>query len=338
MTIGRKISVLGFIFISFISLYFLSSTSFFTAQPTQFSRLITIDLLLTIPVIYFFLIRKTSIPNITVIPVTVLGVILASYIIPEQHQQYLSVFKLWVIPFVELFVVSFILFNIIKAIKIFKQNANTNFDFHTILKQTCFDILPKGAVIPFVTEVSVFYYGFIYWKKRKLEPNEFTYHKESGSLTLLITILFLIAVETLVFHLLLTQWNTTVAWVLTGLSIYTAIQLFGFTKSIVKRPISISDSTLYLRYGIMKETEIDINTIASIKKSSQDIDDDKNIEKLSLLGDIESHNTIIYLNKENTITSLYGIKKTYTGIALSIDNYEGFEAEIEKAQYKLTNL
>ncbi|RZN83247.1 MAG: hypothetical protein EVB11_05915 [Winogradskyella sp.] len=338
MTLQRKLSIFGFVTLSFLSLYLVSASSFFVSEPSRLSRAITIDILLTIPIIYFLLIRKTSVPKISVIPVTIIGVVLASFILPKEQQGLLGLFKTWILPVVELFIVSFIIYNVVKAVKSFKSKRLEHSDFYTILKQTCYDILPKGAVIPFVTEISVFYYGFIYWKKRALQPNEFTYHKESGSLTLLITFLFLIAIETLVFHLLLARWNTTVAWVLTGLSIYTGIQIFGFVKSILKRPIVLSEKTLFLRYGIMKETEINLIDIDSIEISSKDIETGDDLQKLSLLGSLESHNMIIHLNKANTITGLYGSKKNYTSLALSIDETQCFKSEIENAKAKFTNL
>ncbi|WP_299118015.1 hypothetical protein [uncultured Winogradskyella sp.] len=338
MTLQRKVSILGFVALSFLSIYLVSTSTFFISEPNHLSRAITIDVLLTIPIIYFLLIRKTSIPKISVLPVTIAGVVLASFILPEEQQNILSLFKTWALPIIELFIASFIIYNVVKAIKSFKSKRVEDSDFYTVLKHTCYDILPKGAVIPFVTEISVFYYGFIYWKKRTLQPNEFTYHKESGSLTLLITFLFLIAIETLVFHLLLASWNTTVAWILTGLSIYTCIQIFGFVKSILKRPIILTKQTLLLRYGIMKETEIKLVDIDSIEISSKDIETNKDLQRLSLLGGLESHNTIIHLNKTNTISSLYGIKKGYKSIALSVDEVKRFKTEIENTKAKLTNL
>ena len=66
-------------------------------------------------------------------------------------------------------------------------------------------------------------------------------------------------------HGLLAQWNNIVAWTLTLLSVYSGIKILGFLKSMTKRPISIEDNKLFLRYGIMNETIIDIKNIESIE-------------------------------------------------------------------------
>ena len=52
-------------------------------------------------------------------------------------------------------------------------------------------------------------------------------------------LIFSIAIETFAIHLLLLKWSETAAWILTGISIYTAIQVFGLAKSITQRPIVI---------------------------------------------------------------------------------------------------
>lgn len=292
---------------------------------------ITADLVLTVPLIYFLLIRKTKIPKTTVIPIMVAGLLIGSYFLPEESQDYLNFFKTWVLPIVEISVLSFVIFNVRKGIKLYKSNKTEAFDFFTTLKKTCYDILPKGVVIPIVTEIAVFYYGFIYWKKRELKANEFTYHKESGTVALLGALIFIIAIETIVLHILLSQWSTIAAWILTLLSIYSGIQIFGFLKSMSKRPLSIENERLYLRYGIMKETIIDLKDIDSVEISSKDIELNKENSKLSLLGELESHNIIIRLKKENELAGLYGTRRKYKNLALYVDDKTEFVRSIYNA-------
>jgi hypothetical protein len=232
---------------------------------------------------------------------------------------------------VELSIVSYVIFNLIKAIKRYKLKKSAQVDFFATLKETCYDILPKNLVIPFVTEIAVFYYGFIYWKKRDLKENEFSYHRESGTVPLLVAIIFIVGIETFLFHFLLQKWNVTIAWILTFLSIYSGIQLFGFLKSMSRRPILIEKDKLYLRYGIMNETTIDLANIQSVEISSKDIELTSGTRKLSFLGELESHNIIIRLKQENELTGLYGIKRKYMNLALHVDQKNKFANQIKGA-------
>ena len=306
----------------------ISKSSIFGTNPNALSTGITFDLLLTVPLVYFLLIRKTNIPKTTVVPFMIIGMVICSIILPIQNQYYLDLFKTWILPLLELSIVSYIIYNLSKAIKRYKLNKSQSIDFFTTLKNTSYEILPKGMVIPLVTEIAVFYYGFVYWKKRELNENEFSYHKESGTVTLLIAIIFIVAIETVVFHILLAKWSIVSAWVLTFLSIYSGIQLFGFLKSMYKRPISIENNKLFLRYGIMNETTIDIANIESIEFSSKDIKLNKETRKLSFLGELESHNIIISLKEENTLIGLYGIKRRYKNLALHVDKKFEFKNQI----------
>ncbi|WP_408023314.1 hypothetical protein [Tenacibaculum sediminilitoris] len=309
----------------------LAKSSFFTTNPNTLSIGITFDLLLTVPIIYFMLIRKTNIPKTSVVPFLIIVMIICSIILPVQNQYYLNLFKTWIFPIVELSIVSYVIYNLTKAIKLYRLNKGENVDFFTTLKNTCYEILPKNLVIPVVTEIAVFYYGFIYWKKRKINENEFSYHKDSGTISLLIAIIFIVAIETVVLHILLQKWNVTVAWILTFLSIYSGIQLLGFLKSMSKRPIFIKDDKLYLRYGIMNETTIDLKSIDSIEISSKDLERNTETRKLSFLGELESHNIIIRLKQVNELTGLYGIKHKYKNLALHIDKKNEFMTRINNA-------
>jgi hypothetical protein len=327
----RNLIIFGIPFLIIGIMFAITKSPVFNTNPSSLSAGITFDLLFTVPIVYFFLIRKTSIPNITVMPFLVIGIIICSIILPSENQYYLNIFKTWILPIVELSILAFVIFSLRKAIIGYKLNKTESFDFFTTLKITCYEILPKSAVTPIVTEIAVFYYGFIYWKKRKLKHNEFSYHKESGSVTLLVAIIFIVAIETVTLHILLAKWNITVAWVLTFLSIYSGIQLFGFLKSMLKRPILIENSKLLLRYGIMTETLIDLANIESIEISSKDIELNQETRKLSLLGELESHNVVIRLKEENTLIGLYGIKRKYTNLVLFVDNKSEFKNQIENA-------
>ncbi|RFN58390.1 hypothetical protein [Marixanthomonas ophiurae] len=309
----------------------LAKSSVFNANSSSLSIGITFDLLLTVPLIYFLLIRKTSIPKTTVLPFLIVGVVISFLILPAENQHYLNLFKTWVFPVVELSVLLFVIYKVRKGIKHYKLKKTKTFDFYSTLKNTCYEILPKAVVIPVVTEIAVFYYGFIYWKKRKLKNNEFSYHKNSGTIPLLIAIVGIVAIETVTVHVLLAKWSNTAALIFTILSIYSGIQIFGFLKSMLKRPISIENNKLFLRYGIMTETTIDLKNIDSVTLSSKDIETNKETRKLSVLGALESHNVIIRLKEENMLIGLYGVQRKYKVLALYVDDKIEFQDRINKA-------
>ncbi len=74
----------------------------------------------------------------------------------------------------------------------------------------------------------------------------------------------------------------------------------------------------------MSECIIDFENITSVMVTSKEITFKNNTCKLSVLGGLESHNVIITLRNTNTLYKLYGIKKPFTMLALSIDDKHVF--------------
>jgi hypothetical protein len=98
----------------------------------------------------------------------------------------------------------------------------------------------------------------------------------------------------------------------------------------LKRPIVIENGMLYLRYGIMNESTINIETIAFVALSIKDLEQNNRTRKLSFFGDLEGHNVLITLKKENSLIGLYGIKKNYKALALHVDDKQGFKATLDE--------
>ncbi len=307
----------------------LANSSMFGRNPEELAAGIIFDLVVTSPLIYYFLIRKTRIPRTTVLPVVLLGVLIGYSVLPPENQYYLNQFKTWGLPLIEVSILGFVIYKVRKAIKRYSSIRGQVPDFFSALKTTCQQMLPRTFVMPVVMEIAVFYYGFIYWKRRVPGANEFSYHKESGTFSLLAGILFLVAIETTVLHVLLDRWSTTAAWIVTAISVYSGIQIFGFLKSMLKRPIAIRNDRLYLRYGIMSETTIELKDIDSIELSTAEIAFDDKTRKLSVLGSLESHNTLIHLKRQNELSGLYGVKRQYTSLALHVDQRVAFKNALD---------
>lgn len=293
---------------------------------------ITYDLLLTSPLVYFLLIRKRSIPNITVIPVFIIGLVVASLIIPAQHASHLSFAKSYVLPLVELTVFSIVITKVVKTVRTFKSHAHSNDspDFLNILRETAGEVIPSRKVATlFSIEISMLYYALFSWKKRTLKPNEFSIYKDNASLATFGAIIFILLVETVVLHFLLIQWSAVVAWILFGLSIYTVLQLLGHVKAIIKRPALIANRTLQLKYGLFGDANIPLALIDRVEATTADIEiEGKTVENLSLLKGIESHNLAIHFKEPVTITKAYGMPKSCDVLLISIDQKQEFLKQV----------
>ena len=311
--------------LAFCLLIYLTKTSLFLEHPNELSLGVTLDFTLFIPLVYLLIIWKKDIPKITVVPVFILGLIVASFVLPENNQRALELIKTWILPIIEISVVTIIGFKVRKTIIEYKKQKNSSLDFYDALTKTVREVLPKKMQGVFITEIAVFYYALFAWKKKTRSDREFTYHKGNGILMLLGVLIFLILFETFALHILLIRWSTTVAWIFSGISIYTAFQLIAFMKAILRRPILIKNESLHLRFGILNEVMVPIKQIEKIELTTKSPEDKSELKSLSLLKDIDPFNTVIHLKEPHSLKGLYGIERTFRVLTLHLDEKENFK-------------
>ncbi|WP_343486484.1 hypothetical protein [Allomuricauda sp. d1] len=322
---GVPFLIVGILFIALILLI----QSQKNTLTKELSLAITLDLLLTIPLFYFLAIRRASIPKITIIPIMILGLIIGSLTLPIENQNYLNLFKTWFLPVIELTIFSMLGFKLVQVTRSFKKEKNKTRDFYDLMKSVSAEYLPKNIASLFATEIAMVYYGFLHWKPLKLSDNEFSYHKNSGTPALLLAFILIIGVETYILHILLMKWNSIIAWLLTGLSIYTAIQFFAFAKSLSKRPISITDNLVILRYGIMGGAEINVSNIGHIQLTTTPFPKEDGFKKLSFLGELDSHNVVLTVKRKSFFSGIYGINQKFKALGFYVDEPEQFKKMLE---------
>lgn len=310
------------------------NSPFFDPLDPLISAAVTFDLLLTAPLIHFFLIRKKEIPKTTIVFFFIVGIITASFILPEQNQSLLDIAKYWVLPLIEISVFSLIGYKVYTIVQEFKAQKSTAPDAFVAIKRACQEILPGRLASVLAAEIGVYYYGFINWSKPTLQNNQFTYHTRNTLNSVLGSLIFIISIETVAVHILVSIWTTVIAWILTAISVYTIIQVFGIMKSLSRRPISLEEDMLVLRYGLMNEASIDLNNIESVEFSNELIKDNPDILPLSPLGELDGHNVLLFVKEESELIGFYGSSKKFSAIAFNVDDKEGFKTAIEQVLNK----
>lgn len=311
--------------------WFVINSAAFAERPDLMAMASTIDLTLLIPAIYFLCIRKSSIPKFTVLPVFVLSMVLASQLIPSDYHQTLTYVQ-YLIPLIELFVIGFIVYNVRKTVKAYdkqKKGHKKRQGFLETVSEATTKAYGEGVFAnAFATEISVFHYAIVGWNPQIEAPKgeRFTYHKESGYFAFLGVILFALVVETAIFHLLLMQWSNVAAWILTGLSIYSLFFVLGDFNAIKKRPMYFTENGLMVRVGLRWRVFIPFEEIASVELRIPD----KEKEEFANFIVAGEANTVINLKSEITAKGLYGFKKTFTTLALNMDNRQDFQARLSE--------
>lgn len=281
------------------------------------------DLVLTTPVALYLLSGRQVSRWVLSLFVTT-GILLAYWIIPTEHQFHLGLLRFFLLPAVEFVLIASAFYYTYTAIRSLKQaNKEIRLDYYTLLQQNLSKIVGSerlGKILG--SEVAMCYYAFFCWKKRELHQNELSYHKNTGVIVLLWTVLMLVLIETTAVHFLLERWSVWLAWLLTGLSLYTFLMLLGHINAVVYRPHAVFENRIELKLGIFASTNIFWENIEKIAYSSKDINPNLKAVKFASLGDLEMHNVIFYFKEPQTIEYLYGIKKNTTILLCQIDEVE----------------
>lgn len=308
------------ILLSIATFLSISSLVFYQKNSAIYSALI-VDFTLTIPLVYFFLIRKKDIPKITVIPLFIIGMLLSSLLIPTEEKGLLIFIFNWIFPLVELFVLVKLGTTVYKLVKVLKETRHQNPDFYEAFVEASAQVFPAKIKHIVASEASLIYYCFFAWKNPKLLPNEFSYHRKTPIISMLYGFMLLIIAEGIGLHLWLDGYSNNLAWVFTFLSAYGLLQVFGILKSIPKRPIIIYEGEVHLKFGLLGNAIVKNSNIESIIYSTKDLpENSKGTKKLFLV----EHNVLIQLKENQEISGLYGLKKDSKQIALFIDQPREF--------------
>ncbi len=292
---------------------------------------IILDLVFTIPLLYWFLIRSTDIPKFSIVPFIIGGLILTNFILPDDQQVLAGKFRFVLIPIVELGVFFYFITLARKTHQKFKALNGRESDFLESIRKTVEEVIPMKTFARFLAfEISVFYYAFYLWPQpQAIEGKQFTYHKKSGAAALFLALTIIILVESFAVHLLLAPYSLLLAWLCTLSSLYLALQFYAHIKAIKRRLITIEDGKIFFRNGLFANTEISINNIESLELSQRLPKTDRKVEKFGLIAELELHNIVLHLKTPINIEGFYGIKKQAEVLLIWVDEKENFVRQIQ---------
>jgi hypothetical protein len=308
------------------------NSAYFLQNSSVLSFAIMLDLVIGLPVLYYiFIVRQRRIPIITLVPMLVLSIVIASFILPAAQQAPLDFIKKF-IPLLELLVLGFIAVKIRTIVKHYRQAKLTEIYFTEALTASLERTFGALPVVPiFVTEFSLLYYACGGWFKQfegwDSSHLAFSYHRKIGYAAILSALALVLIVETTALHILLQQWSTLAAWIFTGLSIYSLFWLIGDYHAQRLHPIVLSKTHLHLRAGLRWRATIQFSDIGAIEKAKPRESKAADYMNFTIFG--QPH-LVINLKQPVIVTGLFGIKKKVQRIGLTVDDEKQFREALNK--------
>ena len=125
-------------------------------------------------------------------------------------------------------------------------------------------------------------------------------------------------VEGAVMHAVIAEWSVKVATILTVLSVYSTIWLVAISRSFALRPALVDDHDLVFRNGMLHSLRAPRSKIATVRRDGFDAAGMK-------MPPATTPNVRIDFTGPVTVEGMYGIRRTVTSVALSVDDPDGFE-------------
>lgn len=315
----------------FSSCILITFTQKFSLHPTAFATAITLDLIVTAPLAYYLVIRKSQTSRSNVLRVFMAGIFLAGILLPANSHSLLKFIKTWISPLIEISVIIFLAKRFYVTNKRLRTSNAPAPDFLMYCRMMMTSVCGSEKIASVLaSEFAVFYY--IFTSNNKPVPGNstaFTYHKENGILLIIWIFISLFIIETIGLHSLLLQWNRTAAWVLTALSLYSCLQLFAHMRAIKARPILIVDNSIQFRNGLLGGDAVieikNVDKVEIIKKGSQT----NNAVKLSLFRVLENPNMQLQLIHPIKVYKAFGITKKANIILFKVDDAKEFKTRLE---------
>ncbi|QLG44669.1 hypothetical protein [Costertonia aggregata] len=326
------------IFVYGLPILFILFTSILAISPLmqkhpKLAIAVTYDLTLTAPLLFLFLSKKKAKNKLKTVPFFIMGILLATVLLPENQQEHVNYIKTYLFPVVECAVLLLVLYKIYKSVRIFKYNSKQSEDINTIINQSVHEIFGTSKMSYFIaSEIIMLYYLLFSWKKQKTTHKAFTHHKENASIALCCGFLLIIVIETFTFHILLSKWNGIAAWMLTATSIYTAFMIIAHMKVLIQKPSVLTPKNLCLKNGLLANMNIDLKDIDRVEACSKELKSVKfKIANLGLSKESHNHNIAIYFKQKQTIDKAYGLKEHCDVLVLHLDDKNRFINELGAA-------
>ncbi len=295
----------------------LVASPLFLRAPDVGAAAVTFDLLVTVPFFFWLLvIRRTKLPWISLVPVVLLGLLAASYVLPDDRQKYLDLAEIAVAP-AEIALLAYAVFRVRRFLG---RGLEPGGDVLAVIRAVMQEMIPVRRVADVAAaEVALVWYALLSWRAQpEMAPGDvaFTAHQASGLGGMVGALVVGCLVEGVGVHLLVARGSEAAAWALTALTAYLIMWIVGLARSVALRPTTIGRDGLRVRVGVLWEMTIPFDRITAVTANSVE-PSGRDTLKVALLT---SPRLSIDLAEPMEATGLYGQRKRgILKVALYVD-------------------
>lgn len=301
-----------------------TSTGMPMAEP--WIAIALVDILLAVPIIvYFIVLRPRGIRPLALIPLFVAACGVAWLLLPSAYQDWLA--PVWIVlPLLELVMIGVLVVRLRRIVAWYRTHRHEYpYVVDALIASVASELGNTLVVRLFVLEALMMYLSFVGWflRYRQIQPQHqlFFYHQKSRYTPVFVAWMSVMIIETVLFHLLIQGWNETVAWVITGISIYSCFWLAGEYTLIKLSPHVLDGTTLYLRSGLRWSTQIALADIVAVEQPKRS---DAKAPDYVAFARSDEPQLVMRLAHAVRVDGLFGTHKTVSRIGIVVDDLARF--------------
>lgn len=220
-----------------------------------------VDLLGVVTVAYWLIVVRRGIASArTILTVFALSLLGARLLLPASAVSRLELMRLAMAP-VEIGIIAWTI------VKLRGTPSSGSNDLADRIASVCAAIIPNALAARFTaSELATTAYAFIPAPLPRGGENDTTFIVAPllGN-PMMWALVGLMLVETVPVHLLIERWSVRAAWVVTGLTFYSAILIVGHVRSVTIRRCELLSDSLVLRVGLRCDAVLPLAEIESVK-------------------------------------------------------------------------
>jgi hypothetical protein len=174
---------------------------------------------------------------------------------------------------------------------------------------------PRAVASGIATEVTALILAVTGWFRRA--PAGYSMHRNSGFMMIVGVLCSLAVVEAVGMHLVVMQWSSTAAIVLTILSIYGLLWLLGMTHAVRLSPLRFLGDDLVIERGFRARLAVPRHAIAEATPAAAKVDGALDLA-------YGGPNVLLVFREPVLVHGLFGRTKTADRIMISVDDRDGF--------------
>jgi hypothetical protein len=290
-----------------VSIYLLQSAAV-ARDPDLMSAAIATDLVVTASLAVWWLgVRRAGWPRWTIGATAGVGLLVARTSLPSTFVVTLAI-GAWMIVEVALVAIAIAKLRTIARVARAHDGAGP---VDAVVAGLRAARVPARMAELVATDVVAIWFGVTGWFRRPA-GERLTMHRSTGWTAILGVLLALVPVETALVHLVVTSWSVVAAWIVTALSIYSALWLAGHLHLVRIYGARLTTDALHVVVGLRWRFSIPRSAIVGIERV-------RATPAGAFDASLIEPTLAITLDQPIEIRGLFGIRKRASTIALTVD-------------------